>query len=896
MEAIKIEVAGNIAKVTEKPLRITSGAVGLPVEFTFDSQWDGLSKIAVFQACHVRKYMVLEDDATVAPMEIMAKPNVRLNIGVYGVNEDGSVAIPTIWANAGTIREGAVPGDCAGSDIGLAKKYYNQGHLAAENAEASAKKSEAEAGVAETSADRAEAAVNSANEIVGHFDEQVQLTIRNIQGFTNNAYEAARDAAESEKKAEDAAERAEDAAQRADAAADRTESAVTYTPQDLTEEQQAQARENIGAASQDDLYSISARYNSIEDALAGTNMISDGKVATHIVGDSLNIILLEDIASAITINITKDCTLHLNGKTISFTATGAYLNISTPEATINGEVNGSTIRKENATGQSGVIECMVKAQGTNLHVNKGNYILSNVTTASRALVFDFDATSTVDMYGCIINANNPIFTSGVNGNNILHVEDCKFDVTTNYNIFGIFQSASAKKTEVINSEFRITSTGGNNIVAIGSLGGSVSVDSCKVHTCALANGCKSFGIYAMANDVKVTNCYVEADGRNDVNGSTIGTSAIETEGNGSLIINGGYYWGAREALVISGAVRINGGVFEGCQHGGAYMQGSDIKAKNATFRNVDYTGECGWNNSHYGAVYCGSSSNTDINVYFDNCRFESNVHSSHGVTAKETNTEVFLSNCVFDGNFDNDLRADKTCTIYVGKNVAYENIGVPMPDNDTSYHGTIDTTTYANQEFGFETEPTNYENLIDIKTGLLQEKLEQSVLYTSQDLTEEQKSQARENIGAEKSHGTYELIEAFTLEAGTTFERTQEPDGTPYKLERLLIKASAQSSSATYFTNAIQSNGTNIAYVFHSFTAGTKEYGVVEVFQECGYWRSISHSQTTQSHIYGTARYGGTDYTAKHAVSKYPYITRILGAAALPCDVDIEIWGVRANV
>lgn len=171
------------------------------------------------------------------------------------------------------------------------------------------------------------------------------------------------------------------------------------------------------------------------------------------------------------------------------------------------------------------------------------------------------------------------------------------------------------------------------------------------------------------------------------------------------------------------------------------------------------------------------------------------------------------------------------------------------------------------------------------------------VSYLPQDPTEEQKEQARENIGAEKAHGIYELIEAFTLETGTTLERTQEPDGTPYRLERLLIKASAITDTYTFFTNTIQCNGTNIAYLAHNFTANQngREYGITEAFQECGYWRSISHTQNHQAHIYSYVRYGGTDYTAKHAVSKYPYITRIIGAVALPCDVDIEIWGVRAN-
>lgn len=177
MEAIKIEVTGNIARVIEKPVRITSGTVGLPVEFTFDSQWDGLSKIAVFQAGYVRKDMVVVDDATVVPMENMVKPNVRLNIGVYGVNEDGSVAIPTIWANAGQIRDGAVPNGSAGSDIGLAQKYYNQGELAAEKAGAFAQKAESEAGVAETNADLAQGFANDAWEAKRQTEELLASAI-----------------------------------------------------------------------------------------------------------------------------------------------------------------------------------------------------------------------------------------------------------------------------------------------------------------------------------------------------------------------------------------------------------------------------------------------------------------------------------------------------------------------------------------------------------------------------------------------------------------------------------------------------------------------------------------------------------------------------------------------
>ena len=109
MDKIKIDVTGNIARVIEKPSRITSGTVGLPVEFTFDSQWDGLTKIAVFRVGDIIKSVDLPEAETTVPWELLVSAGAWLSVGVYGVNEDGSVAIPTTWANVRAINEGATP-------------------------------------------------------------------------------------------------------------------------------------------------------------------------------------------------------------------------------------------------------------------------------------------------------------------------------------------------------------------------------------------------------------------------------------------------------------------------------------------------------------------------------------------------------------------------------------------------------------------------------------------------------------------------------------------------------------------------------------------------------------------------------------------------------------------
>lgn len=109
MEGIKIEVTGNRAMIVERPQRITAGTVGLPVEFTFDSAWDGLDKTAVFKAGDMCKIHTRLETEAVVPWEILAKEGVWLSIGTYGTNLDGSVAIPTIWANVCPISHSAQP-------------------------------------------------------------------------------------------------------------------------------------------------------------------------------------------------------------------------------------------------------------------------------------------------------------------------------------------------------------------------------------------------------------------------------------------------------------------------------------------------------------------------------------------------------------------------------------------------------------------------------------------------------------------------------------------------------------------------------------------------------------------------------------------------------------------
>ena len=105
---ICVEVNGHNAKITNAPT-LTSGTVGLPVRFHFDDAWDGLTKVAVFRAGDkVIDRLNIADETTV-PQEVMQRRHCELTVGVYGINTEGTLVIPTVYASAGVIQPGADP-------------------------------------------------------------------------------------------------------------------------------------------------------------------------------------------------------------------------------------------------------------------------------------------------------------------------------------------------------------------------------------------------------------------------------------------------------------------------------------------------------------------------------------------------------------------------------------------------------------------------------------------------------------------------------------------------------------------------------------------------------------------------------------------------------------------
>ena len=91
---------------------LTSGMVGVPVEFQFDEDWGDLRKLGVFKGSGQKKYLDLNlgDELTI-PWEVLTEERTMVKVGVEWRKSDGTVVIPALWAEVGVVLPGAQAGN-----------------------------------------------------------------------------------------------------------------------------------------------------------------------------------------------------------------------------------------------------------------------------------------------------------------------------------------------------------------------------------------------------------------------------------------------------------------------------------------------------------------------------------------------------------------------------------------------------------------------------------------------------------------------------------------------------------------------------------------------------------------------------------------------------------------
>ncbi len=108
---ISIFISKALGYVTDNET-LTSGMVGAKVQLDFGEEWSGLQKTAIFKAGEVSRAVVQSEwDGNVCsiPHEVLRRAGEALLIGIYGVNENQKIVIPTVWVSIGAIRCGVDP-------------------------------------------------------------------------------------------------------------------------------------------------------------------------------------------------------------------------------------------------------------------------------------------------------------------------------------------------------------------------------------------------------------------------------------------------------------------------------------------------------------------------------------------------------------------------------------------------------------------------------------------------------------------------------------------------------------------------------------------------------------------------------------------------------------------
>ena len=105
---IKVEVHSTRAVIrSQEPL--TVGLRGAKARFVFGPDWADLIKTAVFRQGEKTVTVADIGEEVTVPWEVLTLPGVPVQIGVYGSNSDGTVAIPTLWTKTAPVCPGADP-------------------------------------------------------------------------------------------------------------------------------------------------------------------------------------------------------------------------------------------------------------------------------------------------------------------------------------------------------------------------------------------------------------------------------------------------------------------------------------------------------------------------------------------------------------------------------------------------------------------------------------------------------------------------------------------------------------------------------------------------------------------------------------------------------------------
>ena len=133
---VKITLTKADAKVTERETLTVGMLNAVKIKFSFSSEWDGLSRIAVFTAGNITKDVLLDDsNECFVPAEVCPYKGVAVYCGVYGLR-DGVKVIPSVNTWLGVVKDAADPeGAVETKTPGIWEQAISQMNTVAETAD-----------------------------------------------------------------------------------------------------------------------------------------------------------------------------------------------------------------------------------------------------------------------------------------------------------------------------------------------------------------------------------------------------------------------------------------------------------------------------------------------------------------------------------------------------------------------------------------------------------------------------------------------------------------------------------------------------------------------------------------------------------------------------------------
>lgn len=155
------------------------------IRLDLSSEWEALSKIAVFRAQDSMIDVPVMGEYLDIPPVMLQRENVHLLFGLYGTNTDGAVVIPTIWTDLGIVQPSPDPYGADNYDDPPAGLYAQLQALAA------AAQSAAATAVSGTYAASIGFSLNAAGHLIMSVTEDGETTTTDLGTVT--AYAAAVD-------------------------------------------------------------------------------------------------------------------------------------------------------------------------------------------------------------------------------------------------------------------------------------------------------------------------------------------------------------------------------------------------------------------------------------------------------------------------------------------------------------------------------------------------------------------------------------------------------------------------------------------------------------------------------------------------------------------------------